>query len=149
MLFCPWNQTKAYTLSAELHNIPRLMHYTQGPKESYTFSWIWKWYHNYIGWFLQVVATQGFGSFKLSQVFAIHSKFNKGRTHEKNFVKWNCFLKKTFCEVELSNMGQPGRGFPLHWKVSSQQQQKINLIENLGLRGSERWPILCQRLLHS
>ena len=147
MLFCLWNQTKAYTLSAELHNIPRLMHYTQGPEESYTFSWIWKWYRNYIGWFLQVVATQGFGSFKLSQVFAIHSKFNKGRTHEKNFVKWNCFLKKKL-------RGGAVQHGPTWARISSPLEgflpttKNINLIENLGLRGSERWPILCQRLLH-
>ena len=72
-----------HTIRRVTQYIPRLMHYTQGPEKSYTFSWIWKWYRNYIGWFLQVVATQGFGSFKLSQVFAIHSKFNKGRTHER------------------------------------------------------------------
>ena len=129
MLFCLWNQTKAYTLSGELHNIfqglciIRKAQRSPIPLVEFENDIATILVDFYRWWPLKVLAAS-------SCHRCLQFTVNLTRAERmKEFGQVELFFKKTFCEVELFNMGQPGRGFPLHWKVFSQRQKTLTLLK--------------------
>ena len=147
MLFCLWNQTKAYTLSGELHNIfqglciIRKAQRSPIPLVEFENDIATILVDFYRWWPLKVLAAS-----------SCHRclQFTVNLTREermKEFCQVELFFKKKIARWSCPTWANLGEDF-LSTGRCPPNDKKMNLIENLGLRGSERWPILCQRLLH-